>query len=389
MKIEYMEQTRQGVFRQQAIGSPEPYNAFVPFDLPPEFSASVGLSRLLSEADQAIGRLDGLGHVLPNIDLFIYFHCRREAVLSSQIEGTQSTLSELLLFEMDMPVGGSTDDVRQVSNYISAMRHGMDRMKGGFPLSLRLLREVHEILLSSGRGREKHPGEFRTSQNWIGGTRPGNATFVPPPPDVLMDSLDKFEKFLHGKAADFPVLIQAAMLHYQFETIHPFLDGNGRIGRLLIPLLLIERNVLNEPLLYPSLFFKKNRDQYFSLLQQVRIEGAWEAWIEFFLKAVASTATQASLLVKSLVELMQADDLRIRSLDRARGSMVQVYAQVCHRPFFRIADLCESTHLGFGTVQRCVQQMQGMGMLSEITNRPRNRIYRYNQFVELLNSDME
>ncbi len=384
-----MEQTPQGVFRQQATGSPEPYKAFIPFNLPPEFPVSAGLLRLLSEADQAIGRLDGLGHVLPNIDLFIYFHCRREAILSSQIEGTQSTLSELLLFEMDMPAGGSTDDVRQVSNYIAAMRHGMDRMQGGFPLSLRLLREIHEILLSSGRGSEKHPGEFRTSQNWIGGTRPGNATFVPPPPDELLESLDKLEKFLHGGAAGFPVLIQAAMLHYQFETIHPFLDGNGRIGRLLIPLLLIERNVLKEPLLYLSLFFKQNRDQYFSLLQQVRLEGAWEAWIEFFLRAVASIATQASQLAKSLMELMKTDDLRIRSLDRARGSMVQVYAQICHQPFFRIADLCKSTHLGFGTVQRCVQQMLGMGMLSEITNRSRNRIYRYNQFVVLLNTGME
>lgn len=384
-----MNPTLQGVFHQQAIGSPEPYKAFIPFALPPNISINGDLLQLLSEADQAIGRLDGLGHVLPNIDLFIYFHCRREAVLSSQIEGTQSTLSELLLFEMDMPVGESTDDVRQVSRYIAAMRHGMDRMKDGFPLSLRLLREIHEILLSSGRGSEKNPGEFRTSQNWIGGTRPGNAIFVPPPPAALMEGLDKFEKFLHGQAGQFPVLIQAAMLHYQFETIHPFLDGNGRIGRLLIPLLLIERNVLTEPLLYLSLFFKKNRDQYFSLLQQVRLEGTWDAWIEFFLRAVTSTATQANELARNLMELMKVDDLRVRAVNRARGSMVQVYSQLCHQPFTRITDLCKTSDLDFKTVQGCVERMEAMGLLTEITGRPRNRIYRYNKFVELLNSGME
>lgn len=379
----------QGVFRHQAIGSPEPYKAFVPFDLPSNFTPSAELSRLLSAADQAIGRLDGWGGMIPNIDLFIYFYCRREAVLSSQIEGTQSTLSELLLFEMNMPSSGSTGDVRQVSNYITAMRHGIDRLKDGFPLSLRLIREVHGILLSSGRGSEKTPGEFRTSQNWIGGTRPGNAIFVPPPADAIMDGLDKFEKFIHQGSENFPVLIQAAMLHYQFETIHPFLDGNGRIGRLLVPLLLIERKVLGEPLLYLSIYLKQDRDSYFSLLQKIRLEGAWEEWFRFFLEAVIVTATQAVQLAKKLTRLVEADEQRVRGHNQARGSMIQVYQQLPRQPFFRTTDLCQKTRLSFPAVQKCVHRMQEMGMLSEITHHQRNRIYRYDEFVALLNSDMD
>ena len=379
----------QGIWRKQAIGSPEPYNAFIPYDLPPQYSLDRALLQKLSAADQAIGRLDGMGNTIPNVDLFIYFYCRREAVLSSQIEGTQSTLSELLLFEINKESDRASEDVREVSNYVAAMRHGMLSMQDGFPLSLRLIREMHKILLGSGRGREKNPGEFRTSQNWIGGSRPGDAIFVPTPPDVLPGNLDAFEKFLHGGAAEHPVLLQAAMLHYQFETIHPFLDGNGRIGRLLVPLLLIERKVLREPLLYLSLYLKQNRDRYFSLLQKVRMEGAWNEWFEFFLEAGASAANQAVELAKQLTTLVNEDELRIRQRMQKSKSLLLAFQQLPRTPIFRIADLRSTEKMSFTTVQKGIAIMLELGMIRETTGRQRNQVYRYERYLSLLGSGME
>ena len=259
----------------------ENVRAFVPPPLPPDPPLRLdALQRLLEQANQSLGRLDGLASVLPNLPLFIYAYVRKEAVLSSQIEGTQSSISDLLLFENKEAPGVPLNDVEEVSNYVLALNHGLERMRGGFPLSLRLIREIHAVLLSKGRGNDKQPGEFRLSQNWIGGTRPGTAAYVPPPPKLVPECMNALELFLHEDRADLPLLIRAGLTHVQFETIHPFLDGNGRLGRLLITFLLCAGGVLREPILYLSLYFKQHRPVYYELLDRVRTKGDWEAWLE-------------------------------------------------------------------------------------------------------------
>jgi Fic family protein len=294
--------TRLGTFVSNSVGG-ETVRAYVPSPLPPvpplDISALLGKIEM---ANRELGRLDGVATVLPSTDLFIWMYVRKEALLSSQIEGTQSSLADLLLFESDGTTFVPSDDVREVSNYVGAMEHGLARLREGFPLSLRLIRELHEKLLSSGRGASKQPGEFRTSQNWIGGTRPGNALFVPPPPDRLIDCLGDLEKFLHQREP-YPVLIRAALAHVQFETIHPFLDGNGRLGRLLITLMLCEDGALIQPTLYLSLYLKTHRQRYYDLLQIVREKGDWEAWVAFFLEGVASTSWQGFVTAQKLLAL--------------------------------------------------------------------------------------
>ena len=293
---------RLGRFIQTSFGG-ETVRAFVPPALPPDppIQMETLLSKL-SKADRAMGRLDGITMLLPDHTLFLYMYVRKEAVLSSQIEGTQSTLSDLLRFETEAVAGKPIDDIREVSNYVDAMMYGLERMKE-LPLSLRLIKEMHGRLLQSGRGAFKNPGEFRTSQNWIGGTRPGNAAYVPPPITELADCLNAFENFIHADTPGLPPLIKAGLLHVQFETIHPFLDGNGRLGRLLITLYLCSQGVMNQPLLYLSLYFKVKREDYYRLLQEVRERGAWEAWLEFFLDGVAETAEQAFTTATSIVQL--------------------------------------------------------------------------------------
>lgn len=271
-----------------AVRTPqESFRVFVPRPLPPEPAIVVDtdMQDLIERANRALGRLDGITMLIPDIWLFLYYYVRKEAVLSSQIEGTQSTLSDLLLFESKEVPGVPLNDVQEVSNYVAAMYHGLKRLKEGFPLSLRLLREIHEKLLAKGRGSSKGPGEFRTTQNWVGGTRPGNAEFVPPPPSEVVASMGALELFLHDKPSRTPLLMKAAVAHVQFESIHPFQDGNGRLGRLLISLLMCSQGALSEPLLYLSLYFKRNRRQYFDLLQDVRMEGEWERWLAFFLQS--------------------------------------------------------------------------------------------------------
>jgi Fic family protein len=268
----------------------------------------------MEEANQALGRLDGLASILPDPSLFIYFNVRKEAVLSSQIEGTQSSLSDLLLFESEEVPGVPIEDVQEVSNYVAAMNHGLRRLQEGFPLSLRLIREIHKVLLARGRGSDKHPGEFRTSQNWIGGTRPGNAAFVPPPPERVTECMGALETFLHRESPDLPLLIKAAMAHVQFETIHPFLDGNGRLGRLLITFLLHIAGAIREPILYLSLYFKTHRQQYYELLNSVRTTGDWETWLEFFLNGVKETSAQAAQSAHAILTLLEQDRGRITGL---------------------------------------------------------------------------
>lgn len=365
-------------------------HAFVPDPLPPVPAIQVTAERqqLLEKALLACGRLDAITTFLPDPDLFLYSYVRREAVLSSQIEGTQSSLSDLLLFEMDEAPGVPFDDVVEVSGYIAALQHGLDRLAEGFPLSNRMLREIHAIMLSRGRGADKNPGEFRTTQNWIGGTRPGNAHFVPPPPQDVESSMANLESFLHGTD---PVgtLVRSALVHVQFETIHPFLDGNGRIGRLLIALLLHQEGVLHQPLLYLSLYFKRHREEYYRLLDTVRNEGGWEAWLDFFLEGVAQTAASAVETAHRLLALFNEDSDRIRGLGRAATNTLRIFDVLRHRPVSGIDFLAQSTGVSYPTAARAVESLRRLSVLTELTGRKRGRIFSYSRYLAILNEGSE
>jgi hypothetical protein len=364
--------------------------AFVPAALPPD--PSLDLSQLLTLYDRArgaIGRLDGVTAILPATPLFLFMYVRKEALLSSQIEGTQSSLSDLLLFENDEIPPVLIDDVTEVSNYVAAIDHGMRRLRDGFPLSLRLLREMHEILLKSGRGASKQPGEFRRSQNWIGGTRPGNALFVPPPPHRLDECLDSFERFLNIEDPALPMLIRAGLAHVQFETIHPFLDGNGRLGRLLITLMLCEAGALREPILYLSLFFKARRDDYYRLLQEVRREGNWEAWMEFFLTGVAETAEQATDTARELMALFEADRATIRDLGRVAPSVLRVHDLLQKRPMLTIQSASKQLGLSVPTVGKTLDLLVAAKIVREITGKQRGKVFAYSKYLALLDKGTE
>lgn len=368
----------------------ETVRAFIPNPLPPDPPVKIGrFHLLLDRANQALGRLDGLSTLLPDTELLLYLYVRKEAVLSSQIEGTQSSLSDLLLFENESVPGVPMDDVREVSNYVAAMQHGLERLRGGFPLSLRLIREIHQILLRGGRGADKTPGEFRRSQNWIGGTRPGNASYVPPPPDRLLECLDSFEKFLHQENQDLPLLVQLGLLHAQFETIHPFLDGNGRVGRLLITLLLCARGALREPLLYLSLYFKVHRQHYYDLLQRVRTEGAWEDWLEFFLEGTESTAKQASETAVELIRLFEADRKRIQQIGRSALSTLRVHEYLQKKPLITVALAARTLGLSVPTVSSALARLEELGVVKESTGRERDRIFVYSRYLDIVSAGTE
>ncbi len=380
---------RLGRYVITAVGG-EQVRAFLPPPLPPTPPLQLeGLLTRLEEANRALGRLDGVTSILPDPSLFIYMYVRKEALLSSQIEGTQSSLSDLLLFESAEAPGVPLDDVQEVSNYVAAMNHGLERLRAGFPLSLRLIRDIHAILLSKGRGSAKQPGEFRTSQNWIGGTRPGNAAFVPPPPDRLMECLDAFERFLHVTDPQLPILIKAALAHVQFETIHPFLDGNGRLGRLLITFLLVAEGAIREPLLYLSLFFKTYRQRYYDLLQQVRQQGDWETWIAFFLEGVTETSNQAANTARQMLALFVEDRARIEQLGRAAASGLRVYLLLQRRPVLAIPAAAEELALAEPTVAKSVKHLIELGILRETTGRLRKRLFVYSKYLDLLSAGTE
>lgn len=380
---------RLGKYVETSVGG-EKVRAFVPPPLPPV--PALDVSRFLSLYDRArgaIGRLDGVTTILPAPPLFLFMYVRKEALLSSQIEGTQSSLSDLLLFENDEIPQVPIDDVTEVSNYVAAVEHGMRRMRGGFPLSLRLLREMHEILLKSGRGTGKQPGAFRRTQNWIGGTRPGNALFVPPPPDRLDDCLAAFERFLHIDDPALPPLIRAGLAHVQFETIHPFLDGNGRLGRLLITLMLCEAGALREPILYLSLFFKSRRLDYYRLLQDVRFAGNWEAWMEFFLTGVAETAEQAADTARELMALFEADRRAIREHGRVAASALRVHDLLQRRPMLTIQSAARELNLSVPTVGKSLALMLSAGIVREVTGKRRGRLFAYTKYLALLTGGTE
>ncbi len=348
-----------------------------------------GLHRLLENANSAIGRLDGVTSILPDTSLFLYMYVRKEAILSSQIEGTQSSLSDLLLFESEEAPGIPLDDVQEVSNYVAAMNHGLDRIHQGFPLSLRLIREIHAILLDNGRGSTKQPGEFRRSQNWIGGTRPGNALFVPPPPHRVLDLMSDLEAFIRADTQEMPTLIKAGLVHVQFETIHPFLDGNGRLGRLLITFLLCAQGILKEPLLYLSLHFKTHRRQYYDLLQQVREQGDWETWLEFFLEGIAETSLQASETAREILALFESDQYRIDGLGRPAASALRVHQLLQRKPVTGIPAAAQRLGISPPTIAKSIQHLKDLGIVREITGRQRGRMFVYSDYLGILSRGTE
>ncbi|QDU83182.1 Adenosine monophosphate-protein transferase SoFic [Planctomycetes bacterium Pla163] len=369
----------------------ETVKAFVPHPLPPEPPLDLSGARLdlLLEAHGAVCRLDGASSILRDHNLFLYLYVRKEAVLSSQIEGTRSTLSDLLLYEVEEAPGVPLDDVREVSCYVRALDHGVSRLREGLPLSNRLLKEVHGILLSSGRGASKEPGEFRRSQNWINGTRPGRAEFVPPPHDELAECMGALERFLHDDPGPTQPLVKAALAHVQFETIHPFLDGNGRVGRLLVPLLLCAQGVLREPLLYLSVYLRKHRRTYFELLQSVRRDGDWEAWLDFFLEGVRATADSAAAAARALTDLAEADRARIAQLGRPARSALLVHDQLQRRPVAKVKPLALATQLSEPTVISSLRRLEDLGVVHELTGGSRNLVYAYARYLEILNEGTE
>lgn len=369
----------------------EAVHAFVPSPLPPNppIDWTPTLRSKFDQALLALGRLDSVSTLLPDTSIFLYMYVRKEAVLSSMIEGTQSSLSDLMLFELDQEPGVPLDDVQEISNYVAALYHGLRRLAEGFPLSLRLIQEIHGVLLTKGRGSTQTPGEFRRSQNWIGGTRPGNAIFVPPPAEEVLSCMGTLELFLHDKPEPTPVLLKAALTHVQFETIHPFLDGNGRLGRLLITLVLCEQKVLREPMLYLSLYFKTHRQHYYELLNQVRMTGDWESWLDFFAEAVTVTATQAVETTQQLLNVSNQDRDKISRLGRASASALQVHRALMEHPIATSNWLVEKTGITPATVNKTLGHLEKLGIVRELTAQKRNRLFSYSGYVEILNQGME
>ena len=369
----------------------ETVRAFVPSPLPPQPPLAIepALRQRLDRALLALGRLDSITTLLPSTELFLYTYVRKEAVLSSQIEGTQSSLSDLLLFELEEAPGVPLDDVVEVSNYVAALEHGLRRLRHDLPLSNRLIREIHGVLLQRGRGADRQPGEFRRSQNWVGGSRPGNAVFVPPPAERVAECMGALERWLHDEPEPTPVLLKAALAHVQFETVHPFLDGNGRVGRLLITLLLCAEGVLRQPLLYLSLYLKQNRTRYYDLLQGVRQTGDWEEWLTFFADGVRDTAEGAVQTARRLVDLFERDRQKIQAIGRLAGSALRVHDALQWRPLSTIAGLRKATGLSVPTVTTALEALGRLRIVREVTSRRRNRVYSYAPYMRILSEGTE
>lgn len=384
-----MHRAATGTF-QTTIFADERVRAFVPHDLPPTPPLDLGSLHLaLERAHLALGRLDSVSTLLPDTGLFLYTYIRKEALLSSQIEGTQSSISDLLLFEIEQAPGVPLDDVVEVANYVQAMQHGLARLRGDFPLSNRLICEIHQHLLSKGRGSHQQPGQFRTTQNWLGGTRPGNAHFVPPPVDRLGDCLSTFERFLHRTDDGLPTLVRIALAHVQFETIHPFLDGNGRVGRLLITLLLCHAQILREPMLYLSLYFKQHREEYYRLLDVVRQDGDWEAWLAFFLDGVTTTANGAVETARRLTALFDSDHRQLRQQGRKASSALRVHEALKRRAVTNLQDVVTTTGLTFPTASAGMDVLHKLGIAREVTGKRRNRVFAYGKYLDILNEGTE
>lgn len=380
-----MRRTDIGRYVASVAGS-ERVQAFVPAPLPPDppLRLEGSVRDALDQALLALGRLGGAAATLPDVHPLLYTYQRKEAVLSSQIEGTQSTLDDLLAHELGEAPGVPLSDVAEVSRYVAAMTHGLQRLRDGFPLSNRLLREMHAILLESGRGAEKRPGEFRKSQNWIGGTHPGTAAFVPPPPQEVERCMSDLERFLHS---DTPALVKAGLAHVQFETIHPFLDGNGRIGRLLITLVLCHDGVLREPLLYSSLYFKQHRQEYYAELNAVRESGDFERWLEFFATAIRVSADSATSTGRRIFTVFREDREQLKGIGRQAATALLIQEALQEKPLATIAALTQATGLTAPTVSQALREMEKLGIVRETTGKARGRVFAYARYLDALNAE--
>lgn len=384
-----MKRTLQGTLVNCSLSS-EHYNAFVPNPLPPVPAINFQeISVLLEKANKALGELNGVIETTVDPSIINYMYVRKEAVVSSQIEGTQSTLDDLLKYESDQTQGVPVEDAAEVSSYVAALSHGLDRIQNGFPLSLRLIREIHKKLLQNSRGHTKMPGEFRTSQNWIGGTRPGNARFVPTPPDKLTQVLGDWEIFMNDDEDNIPVLLKAALMHVQFETIHPFLDGNGRTGRLLITLFLCVKGALKSPFLYLSLFFKKNRDLYYEMLSNVRKTGDWESWINFFLEGIVETSNDAKNTLIAIQKLFSEDKEKVAALGRAAKSGLLVFNEFQKKPLLNVSELVKRTNISKPTVISTLNKLIELGIISKQSEKKWGQTYTYSGYVKLLTPDSD
>lgn len=364
----------------------EGYTAFVPYDLPPSprISFDEELQGLLSKADRALGRLDGSIQSLPNPDLFVFMYVRKEAVLSSQIEGTQASLGDILEVEAQLFDPTRPDDTEEILNYVNAMNYGLERLNT-IPMSLRLIREIHGLLMQGVRGQHATPGEFRITQNWIGpqGASISNATFVPPPPAELPRLLGNLENYIHSNDST-PLLIRLGMIHAQFETLHPFLDGNGRMGRLLIAFSLCERTVLQRPVLYLSHFLKKNRSAYYNHLQAIRTEGAWEPWLKFFLEGVGEVANEANSTAREIVNLREAHrDRLINNLGRGAANGLKLLESLYRRPIFTVSMVTDLLGVSSQAANSLTDKFDELGLVNEITGQKRNRVFRYDPYIAL------
>ena len=385
-----MKRGLQGRYDILKLGGEE-VRAFIPNELPLKQPLQIDaeLARKLDNALVSLGRLDSISEILPDSSLFLYMYVRKEAVLSSMIEGTQSSISDLLVYELEGIPGVPIDDAMEVSNYVKALEYGVKRIDEGFPVSSRLFKEIHNILLSKGRGSTKEPGQYRTSQNWIGGTRPGNAVFVPPPPNMVESCMGNLETFIHDMKSVTPVLLKAAISHVQFETIHPFLDGNGRLGRLLISLLLYENKVLQKPLLYLSLYFKIHRQAYYEYLTNVRINGDWEKWIDFFADAVIHTSNQAVNTAKNLIALINSHESKVNNMGRASSTALVVYRCFVKQPVLNANAIQTQTSLSAATIHSSLENLIKLGILEEVSQKKRNKIFVYKEYINILNDGTE
>ncbi|MDR1595321.1 MAG: Fic family protein [Puniceicoccales bacterium] len=372
---------RTGSYKTHKVGG-ETYESYVPVVLPVEIDLKA-IHPALERSMVAIAKLNGMVHLVPNLSLFLYMYVRKEAVLSSQIEGTQSSLNDLILFENGKNFNVDEEDVASVSNYVKALTHGANRIKGGFALSLRLMREIHGILLEETRGKFCLPGEFRRSQNWVGGTRPGNAFFVPPTPDDMLPALDNLEKYLHDESI--PVLVRAGVAHLEFETIHPFLDGNGRIGRLLISLMLHNFKLLDVPILYPSLYFKQNRSEYYALLNLVRERGNWEDWLNFFLNGMAFVANDAISVIGEINALFAECERKINAVGRGRFSCLAIFERAKRVPQVS-SNALGDLKLSQPTVRIALKTLEVVGIFKEISGKKRNKTYVFKKYLDILSS---
>ncbi|HET8906165.1 MAG TPA: Fic family protein [Ktedonobacterales bacterium] len=386
MNTENMNGHRAGQYVRQLPG----YRAFIPKPLPPHPPIQMDgeIQKLLSRADRALGRLDGTTEILPNPDLFVAMYVRKEAVLSSQIEGTRASLIDILEFESDAMVPDNPQDIAEVVNYIDALNYGLQRLET-LPVSLRLIREIHERLMANVRGADKHPGEFRSTQNWIGhvGSTIETAKYVPPPVPDMKQALSDLEHFLHEDDT-LPLLIKVGLVHAQFETVHPFLDGNGRMGRLLITFLLCKEGVLQRPLLYLSHFFKQNKQEYYEHLQRVRDEGDWESWLKFFLSGVGTVAQQATYTARNIVRLRERDrNLIMEELGSSAGSALRLLEHLYKRPVMNISRAAEILDRKYPNASRIVMKLYELGILVELTEKQRNRMFMYDEYFNMLEQE--